>query len=73
MAKKFSEGRGVSEKEGKRIGQGQFANMPTEVRMEMYPKNKVPMSGIENDTISGIDQVISSSESKRSKYMSNQK
>ena len=68
----FATGLGVSEAEHAAIGHGEFANMPKEVHMEMYPKSKNYRGGVLNDTITGIDQVSGISEGKASKFMSHQ-
>jgi hypothetical protein len=64
---KFMEG------EDAMVGQNSFANMPNQVIMQAYPKNKVANDREIDDTILGIDNVVHMSEGKRSKYMSNQK
>lgn len=70
MAK--AQSHGTSEKEGKAWGHGKFANMPTEVKMDMYPKGRM-VGGMEDDTITGIDKLESEAVAKAGRYMSNQK
>ena len=49
-----------------------FANMPTEVHQEEYPKRE--SLGYEiDDTITGIDQVCDHAKGKVKKHVSNQK
>ena len=62
---------GDSEHEGKAAGKGEFANMPKEVKMQMYPKNRYAADS-QHDDIKRIDGEINRSESKRKSYMSNQ-
>jgi hypothetical protein len=73
MAKKGmkAEPKGASESEGKAMGKGNFANMPTEVKMEMYPKTRYASDSLD-DTMREIDSVVGKSEGKRSKYVSSQ-
>lgn len=71
MAKKGKGGFVEGHDEG--VGKGNFANMPQEAMMKSYPKNKGKRNENIDDTISDIDDVISNSESKRSRYISNQK
>ena len=54
-------------------GKGEFAGMPKEVKMVSYPK--YPNAGEKeiDDTITGIDEVVSRSASKRKSKVSNQK
>lgn len=65
--KRFAEGH------DEMIGRGSFANMPQDVIMKEYPKNKGARGGYMDDTITGVDEVIRGSEGKTSRYMSNQK
>lgn len=65
--------KGFVEGHNPKEGHGSFANMPQEVIMRPYPKNKVSRDNEIDDTISGIDNVVKVAEGKRSKYMSNQK
>ena len=55
------------------IGKGSHANMPQEVMMKEYPKSKSYSGPEYDDTMSDIDEICGRSESKRSKYISNQK
>lgn len=54
------------------IGKGQFANMPQDVYMNEYPKTRLTENEGIDDTMSEIDGVVSKSEGKRRKYISNQ-
>jgi hypothetical protein len=62
----------VSENEGARVGAGDFAGMPQQVKMQAYPKNRGAAHRDLNDTMSGIDECINRSESKAQKNLSNQ-
>lgn len=63
---------GNSEKEGKAWGHGKFANMPTDVKMDMYSKaNEFGPSDLD-DTMTEIDRVNSSAHKKSRSNMSNQ-
>jgi hypothetical protein len=62
---------GDSENEGKYIGKGEFANMPKEVKMEMYPKSRLGSDDVPDD-IKRIDRENEQMQSKRPKYRSNQ-
>jgi hypothetical protein len=64
--------RGNSENEGKTVGKGQFANMPTEVKMQAYPKAHEFGPGDLDDTMTGIDKSNSSAASKTRSNLSNQ-
>jgi hypothetical protein len=61
-----------SEKEGKAMGKGQFANMPQEVMMKAYPKASEFGPTDLDDTMSEIDRVNKASGSKARSKMSNQ-
>lgn len=63
---------GSSEHEGKAWGHGEFANMPKEVKMDSYPKNKMLKEPLENDTMTRIDAEISRSDSRARSHSSNQ-
>ena len=54
-------------------GRGDFANMPQNVIMRPYPKNRMDAGGHLDDTITGIDEVIHHSEGQRMRHVSNQK
>jgi hypothetical protein len=64
---------GVSEKEGHPMGHGEFANMPQEKMMKPYPRSRNYRGGVEDDTITGIDQISTVSEGKAQRFLSNQK
>lgn len=76
MAKKsksmISGGGGNSEHEGHRIGAGMFAGMPTEVKMQAYPKPMEYGPTDLDDTISEIDGANSRARSKSRSHVSDQ-
>jgi hypothetical protein len=61
-----------SESEGKAWGHGKFANMPTEVKMDMYPKAVEFGPTVENDSMTRIDEENRRSDSRARSRMSNQ-
>lgn len=63
---------GSSEHEGSAWGHGKFANMPTDVKMQSYAKNKTLKEPMENDTMTRIDAEISRSDSRARSHSSNQ-
>jgi hypothetical protein len=63
---------GSSENESKAWGKGEFANMPKEVKMNMYPKSHQFGPGMEDDTMTRVDAENSRAEMKSHKYLSNQ-
>lgn len=63
---------GNSEREGKAWGQGEFANMPKEVKMNPYAKANQFGPGDLDDTMTGIDKSNSSAASKTRSNLSNQ-
>lgn len=62
---------GVSEREGRAWGHGEFANMPKKTKMDMYPKNR-GQTGVLDDTITGIDRSIGEAETQSKRHQSNQ-
>ena len=66
------EGHGVSEREGKRVGSGDFAGMPQNVNMKAYPKSAKYRGRDLDDTIEGIDSCNHRSEAKAMRHLSNQ-
>ena len=60
-------------KEEKHVGQGNFANMPTEVKQTPYKKNSYVADADLDDTITGIDNTRSKEVSKARSHVSNQK
>jgi hypothetical protein len=72
MAQKKMNTHGVSEREGKAWGHGQYANMPQEVVKSMYPKARGAGKKVIDDTITGIDRSIDRSESRASRNLSDQ-
>lgn len=63
---------GESEAEGRRMGQGEFANMPTQVHMKAYPKPNEYGPGVLDDTMGHVDTVNKAAHMKSHKYISNQ-
>lgn len=63
---------GNSEKEGRAWGKGEFANMPKETRMDMYPKASEFGPGDLDDTMTEIDRVNGTAHKKSRSYLSNQ-
>lgn len=63
---------GVSEKEDKAMGQGDFANMPKDVKMESYPKANQFGPGVLDDTMVEIDRTTKVASGKSHKFLSNQ-
>ncbi len=55
------------------VGRGDFANLPQDVKMTAYPKAKTLGERDLDDTLTGIDEVMTRSEGKARKYVSNQK
>ncbi len=71
MAKKMSM-HGNSEKEGARVGAGKFAGMPTEVKMQAYPKAIEYGPSDLDDTMTEIDGCNRAAHSTARKHVSNQ-
>lgn len=63
---------GESEAEGKYWGKGEYANMPQDVKMKMYPKAHEFGPGVLDDTMGNIDKENGRAEAKSHKYLSNQ-
>lgn len=63
---------GVSEKEGRPWGHGEFANMPRESHLDTYRKPPTARSGILDDTIDGIDLSDGQAAHMRDKHLSHQ-
>ena len=74
MKRKQSMGmpKGESENEGARIGGGDFAGMPSMVKMMAYPKNRGAGHRDLDDTMRGIDECVDRSENRTQKHLSNQ-
>ena len=73
MAKsKMASHHGTSEREGAAWGHGEFAGMPKEVRMQMYPKAHEAGPGELDDTMSEIDDTTRRAHGDTRKHMSNQ-
>lgn len=63
---------GESEKEGMAWGHGKHANMPTDVKMDMYPSANEYGSSIENDTMTRVDMENKRAKSTARSHLSNQ-
>lgn len=76
MAKKSKNmmmgGGGNSEREGRKIGDGEFANMPKEVKMQAYPKAHEYGPTDIDDTMNEIDDVQRRAHTTSKRHMSNQ-
>ena len=70
--KKMADMHGSSEHEGKDWGHGEHANMPKEVKMDMYPKAHEFGPGMEDDTMTRIDGENKRAHSKARSHLSNQ-
>ena len=68
----MSMGHGNSEHEGKRVGEGDFAGMPQNVKFGPYPKAHEFGPGDLDDTMTEIDMTTREAHSKTHKYLSNQ-
>lgn len=55
------------------VGKGDFANLPREVVMKEYPRNRMHPGARLDDTISDIDAIQSDSVSELQRRLSNQK
>jgi len=67
------ERRGFVEGHDENIGKGEFANLPQDVKMESYPKARMNRGRELDDSMSDIDDVQGEADSKRDRYLSNQK
>lgn len=67
-----AESHGVSEKEGRPWGHGEFANMPRESHLDAYRKPPTARSGILDDTIDGIDLSDGQAAHMRDRHLSHQ-
>jgi hypothetical protein len=63
---------GESEHESKPWGHGKFANMPTDIHMDMYPKAHEFGPGMEDDTMTRVDSENKRAHSKTHSHLSNQ-
>ena len=63
---------GFMEGHDEEIGKGEFANLPQDVKMKAYPKNR-GMDTELDDTMSDIDDIADEAEGVRRRYVSNQK
>jgi hypothetical protein len=64
---------GESEREGRAWGHGEFANMPQEQQMKVYPRDAHHGSAPEDDTMTDIDRVNHFAARQTNRYLSNQK
>lgn len=71
MAKKMNM-HGNSEREGKRVGGGEFAGMPKEVKMQSYPKSHEYGPTDLDDTMTEIDGCNARAHTKSRKFVSDQ-
>ncbi len=69
----MAKGKGFATGHDEHIGRGDHAGMPRDVEMVDYPPSRNYPGGTIDDTMTGIDDVNSMSESKSKKYISNQK
>ena len=70
---KHKKSKGFVEGHDEGIGKGNFANLPQEVMMKPFPRNKMLKNGMIDDSMTGIDDMISSGEVNVSKHISRQK
>lgn len=63
---------GESEREGRVMGHGKFANMPTDVEMKMYPKSHEHGPDVLDDTMGTVDKSNRQAQMQSRKYMSQQ-
>lgn len=63
---------GESEHEGRAMGHGNFANMPQDVKLELYPKFPAQRGHNIDDTMREIDRCNHHAETQESRYLSNQ-
>lgn len=61
-----------SEHEGKAVGHGEFANMPSSVKFSAYPKAQEFGPGDLDDTQTEINRTMATAKSKSHKHLSNQ-
>ncbi len=64
---------GFKEGHDEAIGKGQFANLPQDVKMDLYPKEREPTDEGIDDTMTDVDRLHKKSEGKRKSYISFQK
>lgn len=64
---------GFTEGHDEMVGRHDYAGMPPEVKMNLYPKERFPKDEGIDDTMSDIERIEGKSEGKRRKYMSYQK
>ena len=63
---------GVSEQEAAPWGNGAYANMPQEIRMEIYAKGHKSHGNVLDDTITHVDDTNLRGDDQAQKYISNQ-
>lgn len=63
---------GESEREGRRVGEGKFAGMPTDVEMKLFPKFETHGPDVLDDTQGHINECQKYAKNQSRRYMSNQ-
>jgi hypothetical protein len=63
---------GESEREGRVMGHGEFANMPKDVHMKAYPKAHEMGGTVEDDTMGRVDKENMQAHRQSRRNMSNQ-
>ena len=63
---------GESESEGRVMGQGDFANLPQDVKFKSYPSPSEYGPGVLDDTMGHVDKVNKRAHSQSHKYVSDQ-
>lgn len=67
------QGKGFVEGHDEGVGHGDFANLPQEKVVKMYPKASALRGGMIDDTITGIDAIDRGCEAMTMRHLSNQK
>lgn len=73
MGKGHAPSEGFVEGHDEMVGKRDYAGMPPEVKMSLYPKSKEQRDEHIDDTMSDVDSIHSMSEGQRRKYLSTQK
>lgn len=73
MARKMENRGGFVEGHDPSVGKGDFANLPSEPVMKLFPKNRMHPGGYLDDTISDIDAIQTDSEREIQRKLSHQK
>lgn len=63
---------GESEREGRVMGHGEFANMPHDVMMKSYPKAHEFGPDVEDDTMGRVDKENKQAHMQTRRHLSNQ-